>query len=374
LNTKQLKIFFLKGGQEQPNTASYNRFLMLQQMTALHFDAKVVGFAPNLNRKIRGNKWINGLRYRLNILKGALMVPRSNRKQTNIIFLLSTEPLIFLLVWITARFKGNKIINERNEFPETIRQGIRWRVWIYKTTVLWWQYRLLDGLLLMTDELIHFYSPHTSKKCVIQKLPMTVDFNRFDIKTTENGEEYMFYAGSLSEKKDGIERLIRAFSKVSQEYPNLSLKIAGAGSSLRTNELIQLINSLGIVSKVQLLGEVQRTQMPDLLVNAKILTLPRPDSIQARGGFPTKLGEYLATGKPIIATRVGEIPNYLTEKELFFISPQHIERELAEKTFQILENYEKSLEIAKTAKAKAFQYFSTEANAKNLKKLILKIS
>lgn len=343
-------------------------------MAALNFEVKVLGFTSNLNRKIRGNKWINGLRFRLNILRGALLVPASNSKQTNIIFLLSTEPLIFLLVWIIARFKGNKIINERNEFPETIRKGIRWRVWIYKTTVLWWQYRLLDGLLLMTDELIHFYSPHTSKKCIIQKLPMTVDFNRFNIKTTENEEEYMFYAGSLSEKKDGVERLIRAFSKVSQEYPNLSLKIAGAGSSLRIDELKLIINKLGIVKKVQLLGEVQRTQMPDLLVNAKILTLPRPDSIQASGGFPTKLGEYLATGKPIIATRVGEIPNYLTNREVFLISPQYIEPELAEKTFQILENYDKSLEIAKTAKVKAFKYFSTEANAEKLKKLILKIS
>ena len=44
-----------------------------------------------------------------------------------------------------------------------------------------------------------------------------------------------------------------------------------------------------------------------------MLVLARPDNIQAKGGFPTKLGEYLATGNPVVVTKVGEIPNYLID-------------------------------------------------------------
>lgn len=374
--TKQLKIYFLKGGQGHTNTASYNRFLMLQQMAALHFEVKVLGFAPNRNRKIRDNKWIKALRFRLNILRGALQVPTSNGKQTNLIFLLSTDPLVFLLVWIIARFKGNKIINERNEFPETLRKGIKWRVFVYKATVLWWQYRLMDGLFLMTDELVRFYTPHTRKGCVIQKLPMTVDFGRFDINTSNTDKvPYIFYAGSFSQKKDGVRSLISAFNTIAQAAPEWELWLAGGVKQTEeAEELRKLITKYGFSEKVKLLGEVNRGKIPGYLANAKILVLPRPDSIQARGGFPTKLGEYLASGKPVIATCVGEIPKYLSDNDVFLISPQHIEKELAEKIRYIINNYDDALVIASNGKRKAYENFSTEANAIKVKELIFKVA
>ena len=60
--------------------------------------------------------------------------------------------------------------------------------------------------------------------------------------------------------------------------------------------------------------------MPKYLCNAKLLALARPDSIQAQGGFPTKLGEYLATGRPVVVTKVGEIPDYLEDGVNAFLS------------------------------------------------------
>ncbi len=51
-----------------------------------------------------------------------------------------------------------------------------------------------------------------------------------------------------------------------------------------------------------------------------------PDSKQAQGGFPTKLGEYLATGNPVCATTVGEIPDYLVDGEsVYFAVPGSVD-------------------------------------------------
>lgn len=369
-------IYFLKSGQGRKNTASHNRFLMLKQMCEKHFETQVAGFQTFENRIISKYKLLNAVSYRLNILRGAISVPASSVQQKNILFLLSTDPFLFLLVWIIARFKGNRIINERNEFPETIRKGIKWRVFIYKATVLWWQYRLIDGVFLMTDELVRFYTPHTRRSCVIQKMPMTVDFGRFDLNTSNTEEvPYIFYAGSFSQKKDGVKSLIRAFQIIAKDMPELELWLAGGIKQTgEAEELCKLIVKYGLTDKVKLLGEVNRGEIPGYLTNAKILVLPRPDSIQARGGFPTKLGEYLASGKPVIATRVGEIPKYLSKDEIFFISPDHIEKELAEKIRYIYDNYNDALVIAGKGKKKAYESFSIEANAEKVKELIVKIA
>ena len=52
--------------------------------------------------------------------------------------------------------------------------------------------------------------------------------------------------------------------------------------------------------------------------------MARPDSRQARGGFPTKLGEYLATGKPVCVTKVGEITVYLEDNVSAFLAEPEV--------------------------------------------------
>ena len=50
------------------------------------------------------------------------------------------------------------------------------------------------------------------------------------------------------------------------------------------------------------------------------MALARPTNKQAEGGFPTKLGEYLATGNTVVVTNVGEIGEFLHDKVNAFVS------------------------------------------------------
>ena len=54
-------------------------------------------------------------------------------------------------------------------------------------------------------------------------------------------------------------------------------------------------------------------EVPQLLMDSEVLALDRPNSIQAQCGFPTKLGEYLLTGNPVVVTKVGDIPLFLED-------------------------------------------------------------
>jgi glycosyltransferase involved in cell wall biosynthesis len=61
--------------------------------------------------------------------------------------------------------------------------------------------------------------------------------------------------------------------------------------------------------EVEFTGLVSIDKVPQLLINAECL-LTTPLKFNS-GGFPTKLGEYLLSGVPVVSTAVGEIEKYI---------------------------------------------------------------
>src|SRR5207302_1804391 len=46
---------------------------------------------------------------------------------------------------------------------------------------------------------------------------------------------------------------------------------------------------------------------------AAVLAIPLFDDVKSTARFPTKLGEYLASGRPVVTNGIGEIPRYLKD-------------------------------------------------------------
>lgn len=364
---RNLKVFLVRNEPLQKNTAPYNRDLAIEKMVRSSFECEIV--SPKFIGKKSKNRIINGLMIRMGLI---FEIVRSLRKIVGendcVIFLRSIDPFIALLTWSLCKPKRLKLAIERNEFPYVFfDRNKNFKKFLFKRFILPWHYKLFDVLFVITDELIEFYGQYAKKDCIIQKLPMTVDFSRFEKILPHQGLPYIFYAGSLSDKKDGVVRLIRAFEKISHISPEICLKIAGGSTDgKQEKKLLDIIKKTHLQDRIDLLGFIDRDDIPQYLCSAKIVVLPRPDSLQARGGFPTKLGEYLASGVPVIATRVGEIPQYLSEDEIFFISPDHIEEELTEKIEYILSNYQLAQKIAFNGKIAAKKFFSLEANQHHL--------
>ena len=178
----------------------------------------------------------------------------------------------------------------------------------------------IDCFAIMTKTLLNYYKSMVKPEAVLMHLPMTVDMSRFEMDKDKNCKEcYIAFAGSFDNSKDGLRILIESFAKLYLRYPKYKLKIAGFYHP-DVEQQKQLIEKYGIQDKVQYVGVLTREQIPYFLKNASILALARPDSHQARGGFPTKLGEYLSTKNPVCVTNVGEIGYYLKDNESAFLA------------------------------------------------------
>lgn len=180
------------------------------------------------------------------------------------------------------------------------------------------------AIAFMTRTLYTHYEKLVLKGTRLLHLPMTVDFERFSISSGRLigfDSPYIAFVGVMDNAKEGIDILIRSFFNISKEFPDYKLYLVGAWN-YDTPAHLKLIADLDLQKRVLWKGPYDRDKIPNIIQNAELLVLARPDSKQARGGFPTKLGEYLATGVPVCATAVGELPDYLRDgRSVFFADP-----------------------------------------------------
>lgn len=222
----------------------------------------------------------------------------------------------------------------------------------------------LDGFILMTKTLMQHYEQFSLLNTKLLHLPMTVDLERFDkSQPIPEGfqQPYIAFVGVMNDAKDGVNILIESFAKIHKQFPQYKVYLVGAWN-YDTPIHQKSIANYNLQNKVFWKGEFPREKIPQIIKNANLLVLPRPDSKQAQGGFPTKLGEYLATSNPVCATKVGEIPNYLTdEQSVFFAEPGSIDS-FTNAMQKALNNQEaakrigkKGFEVAKTSFNKDIQ-------------------
>lgn len=185
----------------------------------------------------------------------------------------------------------------------------------------------IDLFGVMTQTLIDHYKTMAKPGAKFIHLPMTVELSRFNsvVESDKYKKPYIGYTGTMSNHKDGVDILIESFTKLADYYPSLHLYLAGF-YHYDVQMQDKIIADSGLQERVHRLGVLGRDQIPIFIGNASLLALSRPDSHQAQGGFPTKLGEYLATGNPVCVTRVGEIPHYLKDNEsAFFAKPGDVD-------------------------------------------------
>ena len=110
-------------------------------------------------------------------------------------------------------------------------------------------------------------------------------------------------AVSMLRPEKGIEVLIRAAALLKPEFPALRVLVAGDGDR---GSYEALIRDLQLDETVHLLGV--RTDVPDLLRVFQVAVC-----CSDREGSPLSVMEYMAAGRPVVATRVGGLPDLIDD-------------------------------------------------------------
>lgn len=268
---------------------------------------------------------------------------------------------------ILANRKDIRIFQERTEHPD-----INPLVPSFLQNRYLRSCRKLSGMFVISTALKQVYGQLGVTN--IHIINMTVDAGRFKDLTKHHAAPYIAYCGTASNNKDGVDDLIKAFAILNKSYPNIKLKIIGkAPSKDEESGNFRLAECLGISDKVEFVGVIPAPEMPQMLKDATIVALARPDSLQAKCGFPTKLGEYLLSENPVVVTKVGDIPLFLRDGKTALLSKDRCPEEFASKMIWVLEHPEEAKMIGKRGAEVALKEFNYLSETKKIVNVIFKI-
>jgi glycosyltransferase involved in cell wall biosynthesis len=271
-----------------------------------------------------------------------------------------------VLAWYLSKITGSKLVKECSEHPLIDYQngGLKKIEGYFKLKI---ETRLCDGIFCISHFLVDFFKHNGVPQHKLFLIPSTVDPTRF----SQNGESpfphpYIGYFGGLTFNRDNVDVLIKAFASLTDKHPELNLILGGFCSDDEMKKIKNLIHDLDLSSKVTVLEYLSRTDIIRYINHSEILVMVRAKDLETQASFPSKLTEYMATSKPVVTVKVGEIPDYLTDGvNSFLIEPGNIS-ELAEKLDFILNNYEFALKIALNGKELTTTLFNYNFQAKRI--------
>jgi len=300
------------------------------------------------------------------LLKGFRLTASQIRNDNPKSILLVSNDIFYMiglrfLSWIF----GFNYYQEKSEKPPVIKKKTNILYKLFYLSI----YRLFDGIIVMTRELKEYFLSLGQKN--IYHLPMTVDFYKFaNAPVYKTNSKHFLYCGGGNYERDGLLDIINAFIHFAEYNPDYELHIIGPPrleSSYYQEMLSSVINS-PVSEKILFLGKKTSSEIPGLLISAICLLMAPPKDFDS-GGFPTKLGEYLSTGVPVICTKVSEIPDYLNESCALLVEPAN-QQQLYDALVRVVNNKSACSEIAIKGQEVVKRYFTIESYKDDLIKFL----
>jgi L-malate glycosyltransferase len=156
----------------------------------------------------------------------------------------------------------------------------------------------------------------------------------------DDKERLVIVVANMHSELKGHYELIEAARRICREVPKARFVLVGDGEE-RT-KIEQHVRDAGLLAHFLFLGS--RKDIPELLACAEVSILP-----SRAEGLPNAILEAMAAGVPVVATRVGGIPEIVEDGECGLLVPSQDPQALAESTLRLLQDSGLAARIARNA-------------------------
>ena len=175
-----------------------------------------------------------------------------------------------------------------------------------------------------------------------------VDLERFPpVAPRDTDEIIRIFCGARASFHKGVQVLIRAAAILRDHHELTNIRITYAGNGPDFVEFVRLADSLKLSDSFVFLGEVSTTE--SLVAGADIVVVP---SIWG-DACPSAISEALAAGKPLLATRVGGVPELVGDGGAALLVEPDDAVEMAEGIATLVRCKQKRSSLAKLARERA---------------------
>lgn len=272
------------------------------------------------------------------------------------------------LVWLCKR-RGIITLKEESEHPYLmLSRRFKSLNNVDKARLVKSKYGRYDVILVMTKYIYDFMVSLGFRSDTLLHVPQTVQLSRFAISAPEDsttlGKKYILFTGCFSNEKDGVLNLIDSYKAIYNAHQDIQLVLAGFGTKQQIIDLKSRIHNLGLQQHVQIHMNLPNACIPSLIAGAIILVSARPFSLQAQYGFPTKVAEYLASGKPVVTSAHGDLSDLLIDGENAFILENCAPDTISRVVKRVLADYDHASMVGEQGRALARSMFDPRQNTK----------
>jgi glycosyltransferase involved in cell wall biosynthesis len=188
-----------------------------------------------------------------------------------------------------------------------------------------WSIRFADLVLTVNLACQKIY---TSRSCLAKKIDVVLNSPEDDIfrfqppsLQTSNGEEsakpfVILYHGSLV-PRNGFDLAVDALEAAKKYIPTARLMVCGERTPFFEG-VMDSVRKRGLQENVEYLGVKNRRQVVEAINGCDLGIIPNHRNTFTEINTPTRIFEYLALGKPVIAPRTRGIQDYFGDRELIF--------------------------------------------------------
>lgn len=222
----------------------------------------------------------------------------------------------------------------------------------------------IDGFVVISTFLKQKLAENNVDPNYIKLIPISAENINYRYNKSSKRESYRYLYSGTYGIKDGIEFLLEAYNRLYEKYNNVELYLTGKTGKNRRN--YKYLDELNTKNNINFIGRISDEKYYDTICDTDSLLMTRIDSDYANSGFPFKLGEYLATGRPVIGTNVGDVTTYLKDKyDIILANPSDVDSIYSSMEYAYL-NRKDCLEIGLNGRNTANKHFNPEVNGKLL--------
>ncbi len=301
-------------------------------------------------------------------------------KKNDVFIIYISEAIPKLILVFFLKILGKKTLIELNEYPFATEGNkltkINWVKKILRGITFYIVFPLSDGFLVISEPLGQVVRKYVNHPKIL-KIPVLTETLPVKQKKVTAQETYLFHAGSLSEQKDGIVHVFKAYAqarKYLKEKHGVDMKFYLTNKKTQAatwQKIEKVIAQYQLKDSIVITGFLSNEALKKYEQSALALVVNKPSSFQNKYNFPTKLATYLSSGNPvIIGANDLELNHFLKHKENAYVTLPNKDKAMAKAIIECYENPEQARTISENAYQTAVNHFYYRQQANPLNKFI----
>lgn len=313
-------------------------------------------------KKVRNSKYWYLIQYGLFILVAfSKLAARSVSRRYHMVHI-HNMPDVLVMAALVPKLLGAKVILDLHDpMPElmmtifNVRRGSR-TVWLMAMFERW-SIAFADVVLTVNracEKLFASRSCAQDKICVVMNTPDETIFRYSPAKLSSGPSSrdripfVIMYHGTLVER-NGVDLAVDALAEVRRVVPEAELRIYGPKTPF-LDRVMESVSEKKLEKAVQYLGPRRLEQLVEAIAGCDVGVIPNKRNIFTEINTPTRIFEYLALGKPVVAPRAPGIQDYFNEDALIYFDLGNVD-DLARALVWTARNPDKVLERMKQGQA-----------------------